>query len=165
MKKNKENKRFLSCIEQTCECSPYEEVGDPILVPLTRPSDLKNRIRQLAQVSQVSDFVSGEGDDEAYKALDDEDTSEVEDFNLAMSNSPYAVDSSGVARYEASFAKDEESLKRFRSYMDLKDNELFNEILPLFSSQLTPDQILTKIQELRGSGEISEPVDEPKNTE
>lgn len=164
MKKNKE-KKFLSCIEQNCECSPYEEVGDPILIPLTKPTDLKNRIRQLAQVSQVSDFVSGEGDEEAYNALDDEDTSEVDEFNLAMSNSPYSVDARGVAKYEASLASDEQSLQRLRSYMDLKDNELFNEILPLFSGDLTPDQILLKIQELGGSSGISQPVDEPESSE
>lgn len=164
MKKNKE-KKFLSCVEQTCECSPYEEVGDPILIPLTKPTDLKNRIRQLAQVSHISDFVSGEGDEEAYSALDDEDTSEVDEFNLAMGNSPYAVDDRGVAKYEASLANDEQSLQRLRSYMDLKDNELFNEILPLFSGDLTPDQILLKIQELGGSGGISQPVDEPEDSE
>lgn len=161
----KKNKKFLSAVIPTEECSPYEEAGAPLMVSLSRPTDLKNRIRQLAQVSQVSDFVSGEGDDEAFGSLDEQDTSEVDAFNSAMDNSPYAVDSSGVAKYEAAFSQDEASLQRFRSYMDLKDNALFNEILPLFSSELTPDEILKKIQELGGSGGISEPVDEPKDSE
>lgn len=162
-----EKKKFLSCVNQLCDCPSHEEVGDPILVPLTRPSDLKSRVLNLVGSQDLSGLLQDESEEEqkAFEALANEDTSEVDDFNSAMSLSPYSVNNEGLAKYEIELTQSKEQIDALRQFMSLKDNPDFLDLLSKFSDLDDPSEILQRVKELGGSGGISEPVDEPKDSE
>lgn len=163
----KKNKKFLSCIEQTCDCPAHEEAGDPIVIPLTRPSDLKSRVLNLVGSQDLSGLLQDEDEEEqkAFELLANEDTNEVDDFNSAMALSPYSVNNEGMAKYEIELTQNKEEVAALRQFMSLKDNPDFLDLMSQFSDLDNLSDILQKVKELGGSGGISQPVDEPEPSE
>lgn len=123
-------KNWLQAVEQVGEPFVYEEAGTPLLTHFPKARDLKTRAMEMLKTQSVAGIfgASEASDEDAFNALSDTDDSEVDDFNDAMSRTPYACDDKGVSNYEKALVQEQSELDEFRDFMSKKDNPLFQKV-------------------------------------
>lgn len=164
-------KRLLQVVKQESEPRVHEEVGEPLQVSFYRYKDTKARVMEIMQASHPSQIFTGdvENDDEIFDDIENPDSTEVEDFNNILSQTPYTTDNNGVANYEKALTKNKDELENFRNYMSLKDHPVFQHLSSLFNGSETPEEINAKLKvvgdSLKAVGSEQHPIpslpDEP----
>lgn len=162
-------KRLFQVVKQESEPFIFEEVGEPLQVSFYRYKDTKARVMEIMQASHPSQIFNGdvESDDDVFDDLENPDTTEVEDFNNALSQTPYATDEKGIANYEKALTKNKDELENFRNYMSFKDHPVFQHLSSLFNGSETPEEIQAKLKVVGDSFKAvgSEPASKVDNSD
>lgn len=134
-----------------------QEVGEPKIVLLSKPSDLKRRVLALLpQAESIHDlYGEPENTDEDFNKFCNDDSDEVEEFNHSMSLSPYAVDEYGMASYENAIAKEKEKAKTLEHHMAMMQTPFFQEFSKLPEEQR--NALLAQAKETLSKSNQSEP--------
>lgn len=125
-----------------------EEAGDPVVINFDKSRDLKARALALVGRNSVAslfnDDVDEDDEDRLVDTIDEASDLEVDEFNQAMSRTPYAIGEDGLAQFERVLAQNKQDLKNLRKFMSVKDsfseafkdNENFEKLMSLSADQL-----------------------------
>lgn len=114
-----------------------QEVGSPLLVPLSKPSDLKRRIINMIQGDSIHSLYGAVDDttDDDFNRFCSDDSDDVDDFNRAMGSTPYACDESGVSNVEKDMQNSQAEAMAMQNHLALMQNPLFQEFSNLSDEQ------------------------------
>lgn len=111
------------------------EVGEPLFIPLSKPSDLKARIMAIVGAKNLSEVFTPIEDDvddeEAFNRFASEDTNEVDEFNASMDKLPSFCDENGVSNFEKQMKLKSEEANQLRDYMVQMKDPRIQEFLSL----------------------------------
>lgn len=111
-----------------------QDVGEPKLIPLSKPSDLKARILSMLPDAQSIHSLYGVVDDstdEDFSKFCSDDSDDVDDFNQAMSSTPYYCDENGVTNFERDLEGDKQKAIDIQNAMAQMQNPLFQDFASL----------------------------------
>lgn len=110
-----------------------QDVGSPKLVLLSKPSDLKRRIINMINADSIHSLygaVDNTTDDDFNRFCSD-DSDDVDSFNKAMSNTPYACDENGVSNIERDYNSSQAEAMAVQNAVAQMQNPLFQEFANL----------------------------------
>lgn len=110
-----------------------QEVGEPKLLPIGKPSDLKRRIMEAVKIGHISELYGAEPEDteDDWNRFCNDDSDDVDNFNQAMSQTPYHCDENGLANFEKAIAQDKENAMQLEELMAQAQTPLMKQFLNL----------------------------------
>lgn len=132
-----------------------QDVGSPLLVPLSKPSDLKRRIINMIQGDSIHSLYGAVDDttDDDFNRFCSDDSDDVDAFNQAMGSTPYACDESGVSNVEKDMQNSQAEAMAMQNHLALMQNPLFQEF-----SNLSDEQREAVLSQARATIEAQPPT-------
>lgn len=114
-------------------------VGEPLFIPLSKPSDLKTQIMAIVGAKNLSEVFTpiedSIDDEEAFNKFISDNTDEVDDFNSAMDALPSYCDENGVSNFEKQMKLKSEEANQLKDYMSQMKDPRIQEFLSLSEEQ------------------------------